>query len=187
MRKGEVMDKGSEAYQRFLDGDEQALEQIVMDYRDGLIIYLYSLVQDWHLAEELTEDTFVRLFTKKPKDRKKSTFKTWLYTIGRNLAISHYRKVKHQAVRPVEQELCDREGQSPEEELIREEEKRNLYRAIGNLKTSHRQVLYLVYLEGMDCREASRIMGKTHHGTQVLLSRAREALKNILKNEEDER
>jgi DNA-directed RNA polymerase specialized sigma24 family protein len=54
---------------------------------------------------------------------------------------------------------------------------------MDSLKPSHRQVLYLVYLEGMDCSCAARILGKTHHGTQALLSRARAALKIILEKE----
>ncbi len=82
------MDRGSENYRRFLDGDEAGLAEIVRDYKDGLILFLNSFVNDIHLAE----DTFVRLGTRKPKNRGKSSFKTWLYTIGRNLAIDHLRR-----------------------------------------------------------------------------------------------
>ena len=81
------MDNGASSYRRFLEGDDSGLVEIIRDYKDGLIFYLNSLVNNLHIAEELAEDTFVRLGTKKPRDKRKSSFKTWLYTIGRNLVL----------------------------------------------------------------------------------------------------
>ena len=82
------MDNGACSYRRFRDdGDESGLVEIIRDYKDGLIFYLNSFVGNIHIAEELAEDTFVFLGTKKPRDKGKGSFKTWLYTIGRNVAI----------------------------------------------------------------------------------------------------
>ena len=47
-------------------------------YRDGLVLYLSSLVCNISLAEEVMEETFVKLYVKKPKFKGKSSFKTWL-------------------------------------------------------------------------------------------------------------
>ncbi len=49
------MDRGSELYSRFLAGDDAGLEQLITEYKDGLILYLHTLVGDLALAEELTE------------------------------------------------------------------------------------------------------------------------------------
>ena len=57
-----------------------------------MILYLTSIVGNIHTAEKLAKDTFVLLGTKKPKDKGKGSFKTWLYTIGRNVAIDYIRK-----------------------------------------------------------------------------------------------
>ena len=76
------MDNGASSYRRFLDGDDKGLAEIVGDFKDGLILYLKGYVNNIFIAEELTEDTFVRLITKKPKYSGKSTFKSWLYAIG---------------------------------------------------------------------------------------------------------
>ena len=87
------MDNGASSYRRFRDnGDESGLIEIIRDYKDGLILYLSSIVGDLNTAEDIAEDTFVVLGTKKPKDKGKSSFKTWLYTIGRNAAIDYMRK-----------------------------------------------------------------------------------------------
>ena len=62
------MDNGASSYRRFLDdGDVQGLDEIIIEYSDGLILYLTSIVGNVQTAEELTEDTFVLLGTKKPK------------------------------------------------------------------------------------------------------------------------
>ncbi len=81
------MDNGASSYRRFLDGDDNGIIEIVNNYKDGLILYLNGYVNNIFIAEELTEDTFFRLITKKPKFSGKSTFKSWLYAIGRNIAV----------------------------------------------------------------------------------------------------
>ena len=66
------MDNGASSYRRFRDdGDESGLAEIIRDYKDGLIFYLNSFVDNIIIAEELAEDTFVRLGTRKPKDKGK--------------------------------------------------------------------------------------------------------------------
>lgn len=55
------------------------------------ILYLNGFVNNIFTAEELTEETFFKLITKKPRFTAKYSFKTWLYTIGRNVAIDYIR------------------------------------------------------------------------------------------------
>ena len=69
------MDNGACSYRRFLDGDDDGIAEIVREYKDGLILYLYGYVNNYHVAEELTEDTFFRLITKKPKFSGKAPLK----------------------------------------------------------------------------------------------------------------
>ena len=85
------MDNGASSYRRFLDGDDKGIAEIVGDYKDGLILYLNCYVNNIFIAEELTEDTFFRLITKRPRYSGKSTFKSWLYAIGRNVAVDFIR------------------------------------------------------------------------------------------------
>ena len=85
------MDNGACSYRRFLDGDDKGLVELVGEYKDGLILFLNGYVNNISVAEELTEETFFRLITKKPRYSGKSTFKSWLYAIGRNTAIDYIR------------------------------------------------------------------------------------------------
>jgi len=86
------MDNGASSYRRFLEGDDDGIVQIIKEHKDGLMLYLNSFVANIHLAEDLTEDTFVKLIANRPRFSGKSTFKTWLYAIGRNVALDFLRK-----------------------------------------------------------------------------------------------
>ena len=179
------MDNGASSYRRFLQGDESGFVEIVRDYKDGLILYLNGFTNDIHTAEDLAEDTFVKLGLKKPKDKGGSSFKTWLYTMGRNLAVDYLRKQKNS-----KQISLDTLGEiSFEEELLessylKKEQKINLHKAIKGLKPEYSSVIYLTYFEGFSNKETAKIMKKSLHNIETLLFRARKSLKAQL-NKED--
>ena len=75
------MDNGASSYRRFLGGDENGIVEIIRDYKDGLILYLNGFTQNICIAEELMEETFVKIVVKKPKFSARYSFKTWLYNI----------------------------------------------------------------------------------------------------------
>ena len=174
------MDSGINSYRRFLSGDNSALEEIICMYKDGLILYLHGVVNDLHLAEELTEETFVKLVVKRPRFSQQSAFKTWLYTIGRNTAIDHLRRSK-KAELPLDDclQICDEE-EDLEQRYILQENKILLHRCMKQLKQEYRQVLWLAYFEGFSYKEIARILHKTTHNIETIAYRARQALKTIL-------
>jgi len=179
------MDNGASSYRRFRDeGDESGLVEIIRDYKDGLIFYLNSFVGNIHTAENLAEDTFVLLGIKKPKDKKKGSFKTWLYTIGRNVAIDYLRRNSKTAQISIDEcaELISEE-ESLELSYIREERKIIVHRSLCKLKSEYQQVLWLVYFEGLSNKEAAAVMKKSVHNIETLVYRARNALKSQLEME----
>lgn len=177
------MDNGTWSYQRFLEGDEEGLVQIISEYRDGLLLYLNGIVGDLTVAEDLTEDTFLKLVLKKPRFSAKSTFKTWLYTIGRNLALDYLKRRRKTEI-PLEScpEISD-EALALERSYIQQEDKQILHRALKKLKQEYHQVLWLMYFEGFRCEQAGKIMGKSTHNIETLAYRARRALKQLLHEE----
>ena len=179
------MDNGASSYRRFREnGDESGLVEIITQYRDGLILYLTSIVGSINTAEDLAENTFVLIGTKKPKDKGKSSFKTWLYTIGRNIAIDYLRRNKKHSEIPLDdvpeltQDECDLE-----QIYIQEEQKITIHRALRQLKAEYKQVLWLEYFEQLSMKETAKLMKKSVHSTEVLASRARKALRAQLEKE----
>ena len=179
------MDNGASSYRRFReDGDESGLVEIIKDYKDGLILYLNSFVGNIHTAEELAEDTFVLLGTRKPKDKGKGSFKTWLYTIGRNVAIDYLRRSsKHANISMDDCPELFSDEQNLEFAYIKEERKITVHRALAKLKSEYRQILWLIYFEDFSIKQAAAVMKKSAHNTETLVYRARRALKSQLELE----
>ena len=178
------MDNGSELYRRFLDGDDEGLVGIIRDYKDGLILYIYGIVGNIQDAEALAEDTFVRIAVRRPKDRGKASFRTWLYTIGRNIALDHLRKRKRNGTVPLESLPETEDGlRELEESYLRKEKRAVINCAMEKLKPEYRQVLWLAYFEGFSLRDTAKLMGKSVHAAETLAWRARQSLKKLLEEE----
>jgi RNA polymerase sigma-70 factor (ECF subfamily) len=182
-RKEPVMDNGSSSYSRYLAGDDAAMGELVREYMDGLIIFLNSFTNNLSEAEDLMEETFFRLAYKKPRYTGKSSFKTWLYSIARNLAIDSLRKRK--GISHVSVEDCTNLSSSIdiEEQYINEERKVIIHRAISKLRDEYRQVVCLIYLEGFSNAETAIIMNKSNRQITNLLYQAKRALKVELEKE----
>ena len=178
------MDNGASSYRRFLDGDNNGLTEIVRDYKDGLILYLNGFVGNLGVAEELMEETFFKIIIKRPKFSAKYTFKTWLYTIGRNVAIDYLRHSSAKKHVPLE-DVADyvQDEYDLEKQYIIKEQKIELYRAMQQLNSDYFQVLWLVYIEGFSNEEASLVMKKSARQLKNLTYRAKNALKEQLEKE----
>ena len=178
------MDNGASSYRRFLDGDDEGIIEIVGEYKDGLILYLNGYVNNIYVAEDLAEDTFFRLLTKKPKFSGKSTFKTWLYAIGKNVTVDflrHHSKLPCVSAEELDCYMADK--QSLEQSYIKEESKRTMYKAISALTPDYRSILWLIYFEGCSNNEASKVLRKNDRQIKNLLYRAKQALKQKLEKE----
>ncbi len=177
------MDNGANSYRRWLEGDESALTALVTAYRPGLRAYLCGIVHDWALADDLTQETSVKLCLKKPRDKGTASFKTWLYTIGRRTAFDWLRKEKR--LKRVSLDDCFElaGGSTPETELLRARTTERLNAAMETLQPQHRQILYLIYFEDFTPAQAAKILGKSSHNVSALLYRAKDALRRALNEE----
>ena len=174
------MDNGASSYRRFLLGDDEAIVEIIRDYKDGLMFYLNGYVNDIYVAEELVEDTFFRIVTKKPRFSGKSSFKTWLYAIGRNVARDSLRRRKTADITVEDSEKRRRDESAFEKEYLEQERKIILHNALRKLSPEYRRVLYLKYFESFSNAEISLILEKSVHQTENLIHRAKKSLKSEL-------
>ena len=150
----------------------------------GLRKSLNGYVNNIFIAEELAEDTFFRLITKKPRFSGKSSFKSWLYAIGRNVAVDfirHHSKLLNVSIEDMEHYLS--EEQSLEQSYIKEERKIMLHKAISELSTDYKTILWLVFFEGFSNKEAAVVLKKSDRQIKNLLYRAKQSLKSKLEKE----
>lgn len=178
------MDNGASSYLRFLEGDDNAFVEIIRDYKDGLILYLDSFTHNLYTAEELMEDTFVKIVVRKPSFRQTSSFKTWLYAIAGNIARNWLKKNRRKQTIPIEDVPGDLiAGEDLERQYLREERRIATRRAMGKIRSDYAQVLYLVYFEDFTNEQAAKIMKKSKRQIENLSYRAKQALKSELDKE----
>lgn len=177
------MDNGKSAYRRWLDGDETAVGEIIGEYKDGLILYINSIVRNIGAAEELCEDAFVIIFTKKPKIRENVTFKTFLYAVGRNAALDRLRREKRRNTVALDECAKLSDEINLEKKFLDKEQKTAVFNAMSRLKPEQRQILQLIYFEDFSAKEAAQVMKKSVHAVETLAYRARLALKAELEKE----
>ena len=175
--------KSADDYRRFLEGDDDALVSLIGEYKEGLTLYLCSVVGNVLIAEEIMEDAFCRLAIKRPRFAGRSSFKTWLYAIARNLAIDRMRKEARRPSLPLDETLAAAELESVEETYLREERRVAVHKAMTRISADYRQVLWLSYFEGMTNEECARVTKKSKRQIENLLYRAKQALKNELEKD----
>lgn len=178
------MDNGASNYRRFLEGDDDGIVEIIREYKDGLILFLNRYVNNIHTAEELAEDTFFRLVTRKPRFTPKHSFKTWLYTIGRNLAIDHGKCSSRFADTPVEDWEClGSEADALEKAYLREERRIIVHRALSRIPPDYGRVLYLKFFAELSNEEIACVMAKNRRQIENLVYQAKRALRSELDKE----
>ncbi len=169
---------GEANYKAYCRGDDDALAGIISEYKDGLIFYLYTFTGNIRTAEELAEDTFVKLALKKPHYSGKASFKTWLYTIGRNMAIDFLRRARPEET--LDEGTQAAEVLSAEQMYLKDEQRIILHQALCTLSADYAQAIWLVYFEELSNKEAAAISGKSLHAFEMLLSRAKRKLRSEL-------
>ncbi len=157
--------------------DENALKTLLERHREALTGFLYGYVRNWEDAEELMLDAFAVIAAGRSRFLGKSSFKTWLFSIGKKQALMRIRKEK--ATLPLEEDPAGT-SDDPELVLLENERTRTLYRAMDGLPADYRQVLVLLYFEEMKQEEIAVVMQKSRKQIYNLTDRARRALKQAL-------
>ena len=166
-------------YSRFLrEGQEKDLRVLLERHREGLTLFLYGYVHSMEDAEELMLDAFAAAAAGTTRFSGKSSFKTWLFAIGRNLAMNHLRHRKI-TFTPLEEGLAG-DGGAADLEILQKERNRQLYEGLEQLPPDYRQVLYLLYFEDMSHEDAGKVMKKNRKQVYNLAARGKKALKDIL-------
>lgn len=177
------MDKGNQSYMRFLAGDKQGLVEIIELYSDSLVAFVNGFVHDYAAAEDLMQDTFLELIIRECSFRGESQFKTWLFKIARNKAIDHIRK--NRRVIPVDDSFvfAPDETKSAEQAVIDGERSKAVRLAMAKINPLYAQVIYLSFFEDMNNDEIACVIRKNKRQVEMLLYRAKEAMKKTLERE----
>ena len=173
---------------KFQDGDVGAYNQLVFRFKDRLLNFIYRFVNDLDLAEDLVQDTLLKLYTHKDSYQEIAKFSTWLYTIAANLARTELRKKKRRKTFSVtELSREDREfiivssDVDPSEDLSSQNFEKNVQMALAELPDDFKTIIILRDIQELSYDEISKIVEVPLGTVKSRINRGRVKLQQLLK------
>ena len=177
---------------RVASGDETGFNFLVEKYHRGMIRFLFRMVHNQAVAEELAQEVFLRVYRSRESYRAEAKFSTWLYRIATNLAVNHARDTKHErAAQTIYLDAPDPEtGTTPdvaddepivEQQMLRDERMAAIRRHVMALPERQRMAVLMHKYQGMDYRQIGEVLKLSESATKSLLFRAYQTLRERLK------
>jgi RNA polymerase sigma-70 factor, ECF subfamily len=168
---------------RIQGGDVDAYAGLVRKYHRNLLAFIFRIVRDAHLAEDIGQEVFLNVYKELPRfapDRG-TPFSAWLYISARNRCISELRKQGRRELAPIEQyHLLASGEQTAEAALISREDREALSASLVELPEPFRSTI-LMSLQGASLDDIAERCGVPLSTVKTRLFRAREKLKLLLK------
>ena len=169
--------------QRVLDGDQDAFSTLVNKYQKSVHALVWRKIGDFHIAEELTQDVFLKAYKRLSTLKRPEHFPGWLYVIATRHCVSWLRK-KQVPIRSLDamstdelEEACYAQYEADRGETTAIEQRRELVkRLLKKLPESERTVVTLYYLAEMSGEEISQFLGVSPNTVRSRLHRARQRL-----------
>ena len=169
---------------RTLDGDDNAFAELVKKYQKQVHALIWRKMGDFHIAEELTQDVFLKAYQRLAKLKKPQSFASWLYVIAANDCSTWLRKkrLRTQSLEDTSSAQLEKATYSgyviEENERTAAEAQRDVVKKLlAKLQESDRTVITLFYFAEMTCKEISEFLGVSANTIKSRLSRARQHLK----------
>ena len=166
---------------RAQQGDRQALEELYLMHFDRIYSYLQMTVGNRHDAEDLTNQTFVKMLESIDRFQwRKVPISAWLFRIAHNLAMDHFRSRRRWQPEEEPPEPEGSEERSAEEEALHVIGRQSMLELIDDLSQDQQQVLTLKFVFNFSNAEAAEILGKTEGAIKSLQHRALASLQRQL-------
>ena len=156
-------------------GDVEAFAQLVRRYTNALCAIAYDVTGDYHLAQDIAQDAFVKAYRSMSSLRQPGKFASWLYTITMNLSIDH-KRVQARKSKLAALAAVDSETQSYDR-YEQQELRLDVRRALGQLDDISRTILLSYYISEMTMPEISRMLDMSVAAIESRLRRSRKQLK----------
>jgi len=189
------MDAASDAAMmlRVAAGDESAFNYLVAKYHRPMIHFLFRMVHNQAIAEELAQEVFVRVYRSRESYRAEAKFTTWLYRIATNLAVNYARDTRRErgaqtlyldAPDEATGSLPDVADDTPtvEQSMLREERMTAIRTHVMALPERQRMAVLMHKYQGLDYRQIGEVLKLSESATKSLLFRAYQTLREKLKD-----
>jgi RNA polymerase sigma-70 factor, ECF subfamily len=174
-------------------GNIPAFDVLIAKYRKPIIHFMYRMVHNQAVAEELAQEVFLRVYRSRETYRAEARFSTWLYRIATNLAVNHARDTRHErSVSTIHLDEPDPEtGTTPdvadatpniEADMLRKERMNAIRQHVLSLPERQRTAVLMHKYEGLDYKQIGEVLKLSESATKSLLFRAYQTLRERLKD-----
>lgn len=188
-REKTVEPSDEELIERFQEGDLYAFDLIVRRYKDQLLNFIYRFLGNQREAEDVVQDTFLRVYRNRRAYKRVAKFSTWIYTIAGNLAKTELRKRKRRRIFSIsdlgydekDYEISDVEF-NPEDQVDGVIKGEIIQREISRLPPKFREVIVLRDIQELSYEEISKIIKVPIGTVKSRVNRGRLKLQKRLKH-----
>ena len=177
---------------RVRDGDDSCYNFLIEKYRKPIIHFMFRMVRNQAIAEELAQEVFLRVYRSRQTYRAEAKFSTWLYRIATNLGVNHARDTKQErSAQTVYLDEPDPEtGSTPdvadltpsiEQDMVRDERMNAIRQHVMALPERQRTAVLMHKYQGMDYKDIGDVLKLSESATKSLLFRAYQTLRERLK------
>lgn len=164
------------------NGDERAMTRLITIHKGLVFTIILRMTNDYDASQDLTQETFIKVFMNIRKVKNAGHLKPWICTIARNVVRDYFRKAKRSRTVSLE-EIKELHGHS-DIEITR---KRIIIQdALAKLAERDRMLLTLAYFQGLNLAEVARVMKMNESNVKVCIHRARKRLRKHLEGYEHE-
>jgi RNA polymerase sigma-70 factor (ECF subfamily) len=169
-------------------GDYRAFDLLVVKYQSRLVSIAFKYVKEIQLAEDISQEAFIKAYKAIDSFREESAFYTWLYRITANTAKNYLVSIGRKRESSIsELSTLENEDQfviashdSPDEILLAQELRNTLFNAVSSLPEDTRTALSLREFEGLNYEEIAKIMNCPVGTVRSRIFRGREALEDLI-------
>ena len=174
-------------------GNMAAFDVLLQKYRKPIVHFMFRMVHNQAVAEELAQEVFLRVYRSRETYRAEARFSTWLYRIATNLGVNHARDTRHErSASTVYLDETDAEtGTTPdvadstpsaEANLLRRERMNAIRQHVMSLPERQQTAVLMHKYEGMDYKQIGEVLKLSESATKSLLFRAYQTLREKLKD-----
>lgn len=158
-----------------------ALETWMRDYGADVMNVAYAYVRNYHQAQDIAQDVFLRAYSKMDSFRGDSSVKTWLLSITANRCKDYLRSwAIRNEVHDADQLEYERATSDTEAEVVEQLQNDELWHTVHQLPVKYREAIVFYYLRGMTSAEVADVLGITEQSVRTRLHRGRAMLKDLL-------
>ena len=171
---------------KILKGDTNAFAVLVDSYKDLVFTLALRMIKNREEAEEVSQDTFIKVFKSLDKFKGKSKFSTWIYRVAYNTCLDRLKKIKREYNVVAIDEFTEHQVKTLDnalDKMEQDEHKQKIQQCLELLPGDDSFLLTLYYFEERSLEEISKVVGLTANNVKVKLFRSRKKLTAILKEQ----